>query len=67
MVIDPVYLIVGLIFWGIVGYAAKAIIPQFAPPPIANLIFLLLAVLFLLWLLNALGLVFPTIRIGRAL
>jgi hypothetical protein len=67
MVIDPVYLLVGLLIWGLIGYVVHwAMGAMGVPPPIDKVIIILLIILFVLWLISALGLGLPVLRIGRS-
>lgn len=66
MVIDPVYLLVGLLVWGLIGYVVQwAMGALGVPHPINKIILVILVILFVLWLLSALGLVSSPIHIGR--
>lgn len=66
MVIDPVYLIVGLLVWGLIGYVVRWAMGALAVPhPIDKVVMVVLVILFVLWLLSALGLVMSPIHIGR--
>jgi hypothetical protein len=63
-VIEPVYLLVGLLVWGLVGYLVHwAMGALGVPHPVDKIVLVLLVVFFVLWLISALGLGFPVLRL----
>jgi hypothetical protein len=65
VIVDPVYLLVGLLVWGLVGYLVQwAMGALGVPHPVDKIVLVLLVVFFVLWLVSALGLGLPVLRFG---
>ena len=67
MTINLVTLLVGFLIFFLVAYGARLVIRQLgAPPPTEIIVMLILLVIFIVWLLQELGISGPIIRVGSA-
>jgi hypothetical protein len=67
MTINLVHLLVGFLFFFLLAYGARLMIRYFgAPQPVETIVMLILLIVFVVWILQEIGVTGPVIRIGNA-
>lgn len=66
MTINLVHLLIGFLFFFLLAYGARLMIRYFgAPHPVETIVMLILLIVFIVWLLQEIGITGPIIRIGN--